>query len=225
MTSNPVHDRLTKFLQKTTEKKIAFGALIVSSMSFSASLLAILISFLLYTQPGIVQPFPPNGYAVIRGDGSFPSDALVLPLEWQNTSGKPVLIGQPALILRELDDSGKETGLKYRFLLAGEYAEVSYAAFKSPYTFENSFVIESNSVPIKVLVFHNERWWDENDPLYHLQFRSGQEFNVTIEYQVNRAEEREQVLFDLPIFSRVDELSVDHTKSYWDFWYLQDEQR
>lgn len=190
----------------------------ISVIALLASIISLYFSII--GTPGTIQPIKPTGYGIIRGDGSFPSDSIVLPIEWENTSGKPIVIRQPELILNELDSNGQKTGNKYRFLLAGEYSEISSEAFKKQYALKNSFVIEAHSIPLKVLVFHYERWWDETDEFYKFQFKGNQKYSVSIGFQPNLEQKRQIDFFEMPIYLRADELQVDRTKSYWDFWHL-----
>jgi hypothetical protein len=203
-----------------SEKAGSQLSLWISITSAFIAIISAVVAYLSYAQPGVVQPITPGGYAIVRGDGSFPSDMIVLPLEWQNTRGKPVLIRHPELFLHELDANGKETGTIYRFVLAGEFPEISYSAIAKGYVFESSFVVPANSIPIKNLVFHYERWWDETNRLYDFRFKGGQKYKVTIRYQPNQETIREQELLTLPIYNRVDELGSDRSKSYWDYWYI-----
>ncbi len=192
-----------------------------SRLALLVSGVALIITILDFAQLGIVAPLEPSGYAIIRGDGSFPSDMLVLPIEWKNESGRAALIRRPELILDELNADGLETGISYRFTLAGEYPEISYPAFQERYAFENSFVIAGHSVPVKNLVFHSERWWDEDDPLYAFRFTSGKRYRVTIKYQLNAEDDIvEHELFVLPTFERADVLQSNRSESYWDYWHL-----
>jgi hypothetical protein len=192
--------------------------IIISVIALLTSIVSLYFSVV--GTPGTVQPIKPTGYGITRGDGSFPSDSIVVPLEWENTSGKPIVIRQPVLILDELDDNGQKTGNKYRFLLAGEYSEISSEAFSKQYARKNSFVVEARSIPLKVLVFHYERWWDETDKFYAFQFKAKQRYSVTIEFQPNLEQKRQIELFELPIYPSVDNLQNDRSKSWWDFWYL-----
>ena len=82
---------------------ISFGALIVSLLS---------VSFTVYWNSpiGEVGPLEPSGYAVIRGMGveggigPLPSDHIVFPVQWKNTSGRPVVIRKPELKLCRLEN-------------------------------------------------------------------------------------------------------------------------
>jgi hypothetical protein len=68
--------------------------------------------------PGEVRPIPPSGYSIIRGveSFSFPSDHIVLPIDWEYTGGTPAVITHPYLVFREIDDNGNEIGKEYNFL-------------------------------------------------------------------------------------------------------------
>lgn len=190
---------------------IPVAALLVSAVS---------LYFSIYGTPGTIRPIKPTGYCIIRGDGPFPSDHIVLPLEWENTSGKPIVIRQPELILHEQDGNGQKAGNKYRFILAGEYQEISNEEFIKQYAFKNSFVVEARSIPLKVLMFHYERWWDDTDKFYNIQFKSGQRYKVSIRFQPNLEKIREIELFELPIYGSADNLQTDRTKVWWCFWNL-----
>jgi hypothetical protein len=190
----------------------------VAVIAFLISLISFYIS--IFGIPGTLQPLKPTGYAIIRGDNSFPSDYIVLPLEWENTSTNPALIRQPKLVLNELDGNGKETGDNYRFLAAGEYPEISADAFSKPFVIKDSFIAESHTVTEKILVFHYERWWDTNDKLYMFRFKGNQKFSVTIEFQVNSESKRQIKLFELPIYLNADQLQINRDKLWWDYFYL-----
>jgi len=191
---------------------------VLSSIAILISLISLYFSW--YGTPGIVQPIRPNGYGIIRGIESFPSDHIVLPLEWENTSGKPIVIRNISLILKKLGTDGQETGSTYQFLLAGEYPEISSEAFKKPFVLKNSFVVDAKSIPQKVLVFHYKKFWDKNDKLYSFRFEKDQRFNVTIEFQPNLEKMRKIKLFDLPIYAGVDKLQTDRNKPWWDYFSL-----
>lgn len=194
----------------------------ISILSLLVSFGALLFTLIYNLSPGAIQPLKPSGYAIIRGIGWFPSDHLVIPIEWVNDGGRPALIRHPRLILRELDDEGKETGKEYRFFLTGEYPDISSNAFKEEYSVKRSFTLEPHSVSLRVLVFHIENWWDDKGDLFNFKFKSGQTFRVYIVYQRDLEAEREVFLFDMPVYGCVDNLDCDRTKGYWwDFWAVE----
>ena len=201
-------------IKAPSERTIAFIALIVSVISLGLGIYAVF-------QPGKVRPLAPAGYAIIRGQSSFPSDLLVLPLEWENTSGRVALIRHPTLVLHELDSKNKETGAEIQFTLAGEYSEISNNAFLQNYIYKFSFIQEPRSIGYHVFAFHYQRWWDDKDKNYAFQFRGNTKYRVSIAYQINDEQEKEEELFDLPVFTRADELQYDRSGSWWDFFYLQ----
>ena len=137
----------------------------------------------------VVEPL--TGYALVRGidpggeGGAFAisSDHIVLPLEWSNGTGSPVLIKSPSLRLSELGENGEPNGKQLKFFLVGELPEMSVPVLsnldKNPPNFTNSVVVEPHSVKPTVAVFrvHN---WDEHDCL---RFHQGQNYKVVLEYR------------------------------------------
>jgi hypothetical protein len=161
---------------------IAFAALMISVLSF-------IIAVLRNSPIGEVRPLEPSGFAFIRGlimeqgIGSFPSDHLVLPMQWKNASGRPAVIQKPELILRRLED-GEETK-ELTFTLAGEYPEISTESFSARYSHKNSFLIEPHSVSLHTLVFHHKDFWDENSEGIRFRFGATDEYRVYVKYVRN----------------------------------------
>jgi len=173
--------------------------------------------------PGNVQPLKPSGYSIIREIDSFPSDHIALPIEWENSGGRPVLIRHPYLVLRELGPDGKETGNEYRFFLAGEFSDISSDSFAERHSIKQSFVIDPHSISLKVLVFHIESWWNESNDLYDFKFHGGERYRVYSGFQRNLDVQPEVALFEMPIFGSVDKLDRNGTEGYWwDFWPLEE---
>ena len=167
-------------------------------------------------------PLIPSGYAIIREFPSFPSDHLVIPLEWQNTERRAVLLRQPYLVLRKLDAKGQETATEYRFTLAGDYAEISTEAFQKMYRIRNAYILQPQSITSLVLVFHTQHWWDEtNAAEYRFRFATEptyqQTYHVYIGYMVNTNPHPEQPLFAMKMFRTVDRLDRN-TTFWWDYW-------
>lgn len=166
---------------------IALFALIVSFSSF-------LFTWYLNSAIGEVRPLHPSGYAVIRGMsseqgiGRFPSDHLVLPMQWKNASGRPTVIQQPELILHEIRD-GEETGTQHIFTLAGEYPDISTQSFSKRYSHKNSFLVDKHSVSLNTLVFHHKYFWDKNRTRskdgIDFRFKAYDEYRVRIKYKKN----------------------------------------
>lgn len=151
-----------------------FAAVVSALFAIVSAVVAVLV----WWPFGEVRPIEPSAYAISRGvdlsSGRFPSDHLVVPLEWENSKGRPVLIRQPELVLYEFDD-GEETGTQHRFLLAGEYADISPEAFSGPYAHKNSLVLDPHSVSLHALIFHIEDWWDPNAQAHYFQFAKNKE--------------------------------------------------
>jgi hypothetical protein len=197
------------------ETTISLAALLVSIASLAFTLIYNLA-------PGEVYPLKPAGYAIIRGVSVFPSDHLVLPMEWENSSGKPIVIRHPYLVLRELDPAGKETGTEYRFLLAGEYPEISSKSFLENHSIKRSFTLEPHSLSVKILLFHRDRWWDENSSQYSFQFPADTAFRVYIGFQRNLEDQPETLLCEIITYKGPDILEYRSEGSYWwDFWSIE----
>jgi hypothetical protein len=145
----------------------------------------------------VVEPL--SGYAIVRGIdptypnepdpkkglgvGPFPSDHIVLPLEWSNGTGSPVLIKNPKLVLRELKENGNTTERTLEFFLVGEFPEASVTVFnnvnKKPHNFTNSVIVEPHSVKQTVSVYRVSDWVGENACL---RFHQGQNYQVDLTY-------------------------------------------
>jgi hypothetical protein len=171
---------------------IAIAALIVSVLS---------AGYTIYRSSsfGEITPLEPSGYAIVRGVdpafegepkpgegvgvGPWPSDHVVLPMEWSNSSGSSELVRDPVLIFSELDQNGEPTGRKIEFFLVGELPEISATAFNNinekPYTFTNTLVLDPHSVSQRFLVFRVEDWEGKN---HCFRFHQGQRYSVSIEF-------------------------------------------
>jgi hypothetical protein len=138
---------------------------------------------------------PLSGYAIVRGIdptypgepekgqgvgvGPWPSDHIVLPLEWSNGTGTPVLIKQPVLVLTELSQNGEP--IRRKFFLVGEFDEASTTVFndvnKKPPSFTNSLVLDPHSVLQGVFVFRINKWDTRN---LCFRFHQGQRYEVDL---------------------------------------------
>jgi hypothetical protein len=205
---------------KKDKKQKWLRADIISTCALAVSTIALVISILAEWTPGTVRPLKPSGYGIIREVGSFPSDHIVLSLEWQNTSSDPILVRHPYLLLRELGPDGEETGNELRFVLAGEYPDISTDSFKERYSIQTSFAVDTRSISVKVLVFHIDRWWDETDPLYQFRFADGQKYDVYIGFQRDLDEQPETLLFKMPLHRNADRLDRS-TNLWWDYWTIE----
>ena len=164
-----------------------------------------------------VTPYEPTGYTVIRGQDQFPSDLLVLPLEWENSGGQTAVVRYPSLTLHNVE-SGQDLVLD----LAGEYADISAKAFQdaAAYKPERSFLLAPHAVSLRVLAFRVSDWWDEKNENYGFKFLGDECYEVSIGYQINQGAPAEVALFEMPILSTVNRL--DPAAGYWwDFWSLK----
>jgi hypothetical protein len=117
--------------------------------------------------------------------GPYPSDHVVLPLEWSNSSGSSVLVKNPVLVLRALGQDGEPTGEERRFFMAGEFpdmsAEVLNNANSKPHTFKNSLILQPHTVSQSMAVFRVEGW--DREPNECFRFRPGERYRVGVEFQ------------------------------------------
>jgi hypothetical protein len=181
----------------------------------SISIISLIIS--IFGVPfGKTVPLKPAGYSIIRDISSFPSDHLVLPIEWQNSQWRSVIIRQPYLILRLLNSSGQETN-EFKFTLAGDYPEISTEAFKKEYRIRNAYILQPKSITSFIMIFHTQSWWDETNPGFRYRFYKDQKYHVYIGYIVNTKIYTEQLLFTMKIYRTVDKLDRK-TMFWWDYW-------
>lgn len=174
--------------------------IVVSVAALFASIFSIMLSWYWNSPIGDVRALDPSGYAIIRGIdprfegepdpqkglgvGPYPSDHIVLPLEWANNSGSSILVKDPVLVFRELDSDGQPTGDETRFLLVGEFPEVSAQVFNNvntrPHTFKNSIIIEPHTVIQSISVFRVDGWFKEPNQCF--RFIPGENYRVEIRY-------------------------------------------
>jgi hypothetical protein len=173
----------------------------VSIAALFVSIFSVLLSWYWNSPVGDVRPLEPSGYAIVRGMdptfegeadpqqglgvGPYPSDHVVLPLEWANNSGSSILVKEPMLVFHQLDREGNRTGSAYRFFLVGEFPEVSAEVFNNvntkPHTFKNSLIIEPHTVVQSASVFRVARWWS-GQPNECFRFIPGESYEVEIKY-------------------------------------------
>jgi hypothetical protein len=200
---------------------------IIDIVPIIISLIALIISFYAIKQtidyrssePSITV-YAPTGYSILRGLFSFPSDHLVIPIEWENSGGKNAIIRYPHIKLQNV-----KTGNNLEFQLAGEVSGISTQDFRDKYGYKlkNSFILDPHSISLKVLVFHISNWWDENNDNYNFKFKSGDCYKVLIEYQVNQEPTTNFSLTEIPIFGSADNLDAK-TDYWWDYWPLHEVQ-
>jgi len=160
----------------------------------------------------------PTGYSISRGLFSFPSDHLIVPIEFENSGGKNAIIRFPTLKLYNVMD-----GEEHIFYLAGELDGISTKSFQNRYGYElkNSFIIEPHSITLKNLVFHIKDWWDENAKNHEFKFESQECYIAKISYQVNQEPPVENHLAEIPIFESADRLKSG-SDYWWDYWPLNE---
>jgi len=201
------------------------------TIGFALLALFVSVATLIYTllwnsSFGQVLPLEPTGFAIIRGIdpagelervGPFPSDHVVLPLEWTNNSGTSVLIKEVELVFSELGQPGEHASEPHKFFLVGTYDEISAEvlthANSELHTFKNSLIVQPHETTRNVLVFR-ESGWGENDT--NFRFRAGEKYQVDVEYRHiqkgiigNKDESRSENLFcELPMEENVKNLGL-----------------
>jgi hypothetical protein len=172
----------------------------VALLALFISILSFVYTFYRSSPIGEVTPQEVSGYAIVRGvDPSFegepepgegvtvgpwPSDHVVVPMEWSNSSGSSALVRGPELVFSELGQNDKATVDEVRFFLVGQLPEVSPTALNNinakPYTFTNTLVLEPHSVSQSFLVFRVEDWDGKNRCF---RFHQGQQYSASIEFR------------------------------------------
>jgi hypothetical protein len=217
---------------------------IFASLAIFISIWALFNTKTYQSSPANISFYKPTGYAVIRGLYSFPSDHLVIPIEWVNNGGTAGVIRHPTLTLNNLAN-----GEVIEYTLAGEYDNISTDAIndRQGYEMKRSFIINPHSIELKVLVFHVENWWNNDIGTYNSKFDPEDCFKVTISYQVNDDEPMSYELSLINIFGSIDNLHLFCDRAYvsdetcasyfkehgiekpgpevantwWDFWSLE----
>jgi hypothetical protein len=174
-----------------SSSSVARAALFLGIFSTLLSIASTVFTFYRTSPAGEVKVVKPlSGYALVRGInpegvqmGPWSPDHIVLPLEWSNGTGSPVLIKSPRLLLSELGENGKPTGEQLEFFLVGELPEASIMVSDNlntiAHNFTNSIVVEPHSVKQSVSVFRVNNWDAENKCL---RFHQGQNYQVALDY-------------------------------------------
>lgn len=180
----------------------------IAGLALFVSVISLLFSIYTFFRPGILRPIPPSGYALIRGIGPSPSDHLVLPFDWENTSGKTTLVRRVALTLVKIDTNGKETTDKLQYYLAGEYKDISYETFLNYYVPKNSFSVEPDTIASRALVFHIDNWWDDKSANFTHRFTRGEKYNAYLSYQQDNHPQKTMSPFLIEIYSEADSMTT-----------------
>ena len=124
-----------------------------------------------------------RGYAI----GEFPSDHLIIPIEWVNRFGQPALVRQPILTLNQiLTKEQQDNGVKSKrkiFYIAGHYPEISVTALEKPFIQSQSYLIEGHSAKLLNLVFHIKNWYNEDDvDTFYFTFEPQEVYSVKVRF-------------------------------------------
>jgi hypothetical protein len=165
--------------------------------------------------------YKPYGLGIIRGikDSGFPSDHLVLPINWENDGAKAAIVGNVRLIVRP--KSSKSSNEIVVFKLGGEYSDISPNAFNHHeqfFHFLDSFLIPPHSKLSRNFVFHINNWWDKKTAEYNFRFYSRKVYDFSISYDVNYAncKNTNNFKFSYEMPDRVNELNS--SKVFFDYF-------
>jgi hypothetical protein len=181
-------------------KKRDWTTIGVSIAALFVSIFSVMLSWYWNSPIGDVRALEPSGYAIVRGIdptfegepelhkglgvGPWPSDHVVMPIEWANNSGSSILVKDPVLVFQELDRDGHPIGDEIRFFLIGEFPEISAQVFNNvntkPHTFKNSVIIEPHTVIQSISVFRVEGWFKEPNQCF--RFIPGENYRVELRY-------------------------------------------
>ena len=209
-----------------TNEEGSKGNIILSIIAIVVSIFALVVSIWGPINdiiiPGDTIPLTPAGFSIVRGSPNFvfPSDHIVLPLEWYNSwKEKTEIISLPYLVLRKLGSN--ETHI---FFLAGEYPDISAKSFKESYTIERTFIFPPSTLSKRTLVFRIEKWWDHASMNYEFKFKPRDKYDVSIGFQQwdngKFIQHPEVPLFTMPILDTVGNLSYSRDKYWWDTFDL-----
>ena len=153
------------------------------------------------------------GYAVYRGVLSFPSDHLVIPITWRNSTNHPVVVSNPRLILTE-------AGKKRTLFMYEEVPEISDTAIQH-YRHTSSVVLQPQSVSIHIAVFGTEQRWDSKHADYRFRFLrdTGNEPKAILEYLLidkSSMSIKSTLLRDkFPLYPGIEGIQDGHYDYFW----------
>jgi len=192
--------------------------------------------------PGNAEPLQPSSYAVVRGMGNFPSDHIIIPIEWRNSGGQPTLIRNLKLFLINVTDPSQNSRDKPELIyeLAGEFAKdysknIGYVG--ESYTLKQAYVIDPNTITPTFMVFHIQGWWN---PKQMFQFKKAKiTYRVLLNYSYTSFGDLfgwedsgscNRFAFDMTIRNATVDLSEDNrwdsystdastrVRHWWQFW-------
>lgn len=162
---------------------------------------------------------PPSGYTIVRGLDGFPSDHIIISVDWHNSwKQKREIIRQPYLIMNN-------SSATYKFYFVGEFPQFSRRYFANEYNADLSrsgtFIIQPKSVSTHAIVFQIDNYWNNKSPNYKFRFVPGDTFRVCIGFEKWNGTKFEPIqvipYFITPIRGYVGELSRDKGNA-WDYY-------
>ena len=197
------------------EKLFSLPSIWISIFALAVSIVSVGVTIFYHFSSKTAVPLTISSYSIVRSLGPFPSDHLIVPIEWVNKGGRAALVRQPILILKEKD---KDRTLY--FFIAGQFSELSEPGITDAYKREQSFLIEGHSAKTLTLVFHIENWWDDKKPsTYDFHFAGQEEFQLTIRFLDEQGDCWES---DLGTINTYDAANLNRKAGYWwGFWPVE----
>lgn len=173
---------------------------------------------------------PPSEFAILRGyHGSFPSDLLVVPINWRNNGARYELIENLSLdmTLKEMDRKTLDNRtIKKRWILLGTIRDISGATIEDnrPYSYLQDLIIQPHSITQTFCVFQIEDYWNEKSKNHDFKFNSSyNRWDVDINFNIDGISGGGK-LFELPVYEAVDKMNAS-SKYTWDYFQIDAPQK
>lgn len=175
---------------------------------------------------------PPSEFAILRGyHGSFPSDLLVVPINWRNNGARYELIENISLNLTLVEKNGlpikNNKTIKNRWILLGTLKDISGATIENnnrPYSYLQDLIIQPHSITQTFCVFQIEGYWNKNLPNYNFTFNhTCNLWNVDMDFTIDGIPGSGR-LFELPVYETVDKMKASSNYT-WDYFQIDAPQK
>lgn len=117
--------------------------------------------------PGQLIIHSPTEFCIMRGFYPFPSDHILLPINFENTGKGAKTIERPALFFNDLNGSGQR-----RFIMKGYGTSLSNTRIDESYEIGGAVTIPEKSFQRYILIFQPDHWWDRSSDDFSYQFRN-----------------------------------------------------
>jgi hypothetical protein len=153
----------------------------VTTITLFASIIGFNVISDVFIQGGLITLHPPSNYVIIRELEGFPSDHIIIPVDFYNSwRAKSEIIRQPYLIMRN-----KTKEIRFHFM--GELPKYSRENFEPEGNKEldrsGTFIISPSSLSTHAMVFQVEGYANECGENYAFRFESNDSFQCGIGYE------------------------------------------